>query len=251
MILGLLGLLVFVGASLVVGLRILSLARRTRQFPETAIGLSLVLAGGVGTASTVIPIFFDALDPGSIELFNQFAIVVSHIGYALLYVFVWRVFRPAELWAAVLFGLCMTGLIVGGVGMMIELVPGRPLPGRGEPGTLWFWLTLASRFVAYGWAAVESLRYHAMMKRRLALGLANEEVVDRFFYWGVATVAVCGIWVNLASRAVFPDSIPVQATANFTTSMLGFVVAGSLFRAFFPMGSRVAASDAAVLEERG
>jgi hypothetical protein len=46
---GLFGLLAFVVASLIVGARILLLAARTRLFPETTVGLSLFLAGGVGT----------------------------------------------------------------------------------------------------------------------------------------------------------------------------------------------------------
>ncbi len=250
MLVGLLGLLAFVAASAVVGLRILALAARTRQLPETAIGLSLFLAGGVGTALTVLAVLISELAPHVVQVLNQIAIVVNHIGYGLLFVFVWRVFRPSEVWAALLFGICTIVLVVGGIGMMRELVPGQPLPGRGESGTFWFWLTLSARFVVYGWAAIESFRYHAMMKRRLAIGLAQQDVVDRFFYWGVSTVAASLIWINLAGRALFPDSLVVQAAVIFGTSILGFVVAGSLFRAFFPIGHRSGAGERMALEER-
>ncbi|HEB90518.1 MAG TPA: hypothetical protein ENI85_13185 [Deltaproteobacteria bacterium] len=250
LLVGLLGLLAFVVASAIVGLRILFLALRTKQLPEMAISLSLLLAGGVGTGLTVLAVLITGLDPRLVQWLNEIAIVVNHIGYGLLFAFVWRVFRPSEAWGALLFGVSMAALVVGGVGMMLELVPGQPLPGRGAPATSWFWLSLSSRFVVYGWAAIESFRYHAMMKRRLAIGLADQEVVDRFFYWGVSTVAVCLIWINLGSRALFAESLAVQAMASIGTSILGFVVAGSLFRAFFPMGRRISAGDPLASEER-
>jgi hypothetical protein len=39
--------------------------------------------------------------------------------------------------------------------------------------------------------AVESLRYHALLRRRMALGLADPVVTNRFFVWGVGSGATC------------------------------------------------------------
>lgn len=61
-LLALLGLAAFVLVSSIVGMRILVLAATTRGLPETLIGLSLVLAGGVGTGLVVLPALWPDLD---------------------------------------------------------------------------------------------------------------------------------------------------------------------------------------------
>ncbi len=241
---GLFGLVAFVVASLVVGFRVLLLASKTRQLPETTVSLSLILAGGIGTALMVLPLLVDGLSAGATYVVLQVALIANHLGFALLYLFVWRVFRPSEAWAACLFVACLAALLVGAGGMAMELVPGEGFSGRTTPGSVWFWSSLNSRFVAYGWAAVESFRYYGLLKRRLALGLAEEEIVDRFFYWGVCTSAVFLIWVNIAVVALVQGSSWVLATSNLVSALLGFVVAGSLFLAFFPMRRSTAESSA-------
>ena len=47
-LLGAIGGVSFILASLVIGLRLLLLARRTRELPEFVIGLALFLMGGLG-----------------------------------------------------------------------------------------------------------------------------------------------------------------------------------------------------------
>jgi hypothetical protein len=241
---GLLGLLAFVVASLVVGGRVFLLAMRTRQLPETSVSLSLILAGGIGMALRVVPLLLPDMDEYAAYLFVLAGSVSQHLGYAFLYLFVWRVFRPRETWAACLFFVTTGLLVVGGVGTAIGLTPGGVLPGRTGPADLWFWVSLGSRFVVYAWATFESFHYHAMLKRRLALGLADPVLVGRFFYWGVSTSAVFCIWVNLAVQALMLDSPWFASIPDIVSTLLGFVVAGSLSLAFFPRKVRNAAAEA-------
>lgn len=242
-IVGLVGLVAFVATSLVVGLRILLLATRTKKLPETCVGLSLVLAGGVGLALAVVPDIQPDLSPDSLFVIYELSSGLSHVGYVFLYVFVWRVFRPREKWAAVLFGLSTTALVVSGFGMALELQPGQALSGRNAIGGLWFWMSLASRFVVYVWATIESFRYHAMLKRRLVLGLAETSVVARFFHWGICTSAIVGIWINIAAQQLLVDFAWVQASTDLISALLGFVVSGALWYAFFPTRRRAAVPD--------
>lgn len=239
---GLSGLIAFVVASMVVGARILLLAARTRLFPETAVGLSLFLAGGVGTALLIVPLFLPESQTQAGYVFYQFGSAISHVGFGLLFFFVWRVFRREETWAAILYGLCTTGLLFGGMGIAVELQPEQILSGRSAPNNIWFWMSLSARFVGYGWAAIESFRYYGMLKKRLELGLAEASVVSRFFYWGVCVSAVVCIWVNMAVQQVIANDPAVQASSHLVSAVLGFVVAGSLWVAFFPRASRIVAS---------
>ena len=239
-IVGLLGLVVFVVASLVVGGRVLLLALKTRELPETAISLSLILSGGIGTALLVVPALRPDLGSYARFSFYQAGNASNHVGFALLFLFVWRVFRPREMWAACLFFVSTAALLIGGVGTAIDLVPGGGVPGRETAPDLWFWMSLNSRFVVYAWATFESFTYYVKLKRRLALGLSDPVIVDRFLYWGVCTSAVFCIWVNLAIRAVMFDSDWVRSISDVVSALLGFVVAGSLSYAFFPRENRIA-----------
>jgi len=246
---GLLGLVAFVAASLVVGLRVLVLATRTRQLPELAISMSMLLSGAIGTGLLVLPLLVP--DPSIEAAYYSFQAgsASNHIGFALLFLFVWRVFRPREVWAAGLFTVSTLVLWTGGIGTAIHVMPGGGIPGRDIPPDLWFWLSLCSRFVVYGWATFESFHYYAMLKRRLALGLADPVVADRFFYWGVCTSAVFCIWLNLAARAAFMDLDWVLAVSDLVSALLGFVVAGSLSLAFFPRKNAVENPEASADSE--
>jgi len=229
------GLAAFVVASLVVGARILMLAARTRLLPETTVGSSLFLAGGVGTAMMIAPLLYPRFEAGTVYFLYQAGSMFSHIGFLLLFIFVWRVFRPDEAWATALFLACAAALLIGGAGIGMAVEPGGASPAReAEVGGVWFWLSIAGRFAGYTWAAIESFRYHALLKRRLKLGLADEGVVARFFYWGICTSAVVVIWIATAAQNLLLESEGLVAIAGLVTPMMGFVVAGSLWVAFFP-----------------
>lgn len=228
------GLTAFVAVSFVVGAHILLLAARTRQLPEVTIGASLFLAGGVGTALSIAPQLIPDLAPATSHVLFQAGSLVSHVGFGLLFVFVWRVFRPREIWAAALFGGLLVALFSGGIGMAVGHEPGGGLMGRDVRGDLWFWSSLGARFVGYGWAAFESFRYFGMLRKRLELGLADEVLVARFFHWGLCTSAVVVIWIAAATQDLFAGRDGVVALAGLVTPLMGFVVAGTLWLAFFP-----------------
>jgi hypothetical protein len=49
----------------------------------------------------------------------------------------------------------------------------------------------------YVWMAVEALHYHGRMRRRMALGLADATVTDRFLLWGAGAAASAALVVAL------------------------------------------------------
>ena len=231
---GLLGLIAFVVASLVVGGRILVLASRTRRLPEFTVGWSLILAGGLGTALAVGPSLVPSLSERATYALYELSLVANHLGYVLLFLFVWRVFRPSAAWAMLLFLACSVAAIVGGASTALSLEPGAGLPGSHTPADAGFWISLTARFVGYGWAMIESFRYYALLDRRRRLGLADPTVVARFFHWGVCTAAVVCIWTTLAIQQLLDPAHPFQNATDLISALLGFVVAGSLRSAFFP-----------------
>lgn len=167
--------------------------------------------------------------------------MASHVGYALLFFFVWRVFRPGSRWAAALFTACVVVLAIGGVGLALTLQPGESVARPDGPARTWLLVSLAARLVGYLWAAIESFGYYAKLERRMKLGLADPRTASRFYYWGVCTSAVVGIWLTLGAEQLVPWVAARPVVSQLTSALLGFVVAGSLSIAFFPRGNAAAA----------
>jgi hypothetical protein len=80
--------------------------------------------------------------------------------------------------------------------------------------------------VPSAWGAGEALRYHALLKRRLALGLSDPISVDRFRLFGVSMAAGCATalativcqWLGLeilgtALGALVLSPVPIAAVA--------------------------------------
>ena len=90
------GFLCLLVSSLGVGTRMLLLARRTRQAPEWLLGLSLVLLAGVGYPLMVATRAPGLLEPPTLGAVAVAGVLAIDVSVALLFAFVWRVFRPAS-----------------------------------------------------------------------------------------------------------------------------------------------------------
>ena len=156
-----LGVLAFLAASLLVGVRLLLLWQRTRQLPELTIGLAFVLAGFIGGVlihlATVL---------GSAAL-GHGAVATLHAGSLCLAVFTWRVFRPDHLWAG-----SLVATLAAGAGLALLGGSGYGSEGAARGGTL-FWLGFVCRALPFGWAALESGLYYSRIRRRAQIGLAD------------------------------------------------------------------------------
>ena len=110
--------------------------------------------------------------------------------------------------------------------------------------------------LVFGWAFVESFRYYIMMRRRVALGLAEPVVTNRFLLWTLWTAGLTILpLVVTAVRAVqlahFGASDPASglvfseeaawslAVVRSTVMGVGPVIIAALWLSFFPPRSYV------------
>jgi hypothetical protein len=101
----------------------------------------------------------------------------------MVILFVLSVFRPHERWAKGLAALLFTALWGGHLGW--ELENGYRSSGPGNA----FWCLRYAVIWSYSlWTMVESYHYYARMRRRLAIGLADPLLVNRFFLWGTGAL---------------------------------------------------------------
>lgn len=191
-----LGMLVMVVADAAVGLRLIGLAARTRQLPELTIGASFLLLGGIG-----YPLAFAARNglggPDHVQAMLALAFAVQNLGCLAIALATWRTFRPDDPRALAACGGAAALMAVGWGG---QLATGTFSPTPGASAL--YWIDFAGRILPYAWATAEAWRYHGMLRRRLALGLADPVVVDRFRLWALSASGVTAAFLLFLAAAL-------------------------------------------------
>ncbi len=229
--------------ALLVGGRLLLLARRTRGFPEFCIGMGFYLnavfghplmAGSGWGGSRVAEV--------NLLLFGLGSSFVA-LGMMFLYGFTWRVFRPRESWARWGTVLACLALVAQAVGMVRGLASAGPdaIPHEVTAG----WATVQHALVGLclAWTGLESLLFYLQMRRRLAFGLADPVVANRFLLWaifGIATFAVLAVNAAYHVAGVTTLNHPV---CQLVTVLGALVASGAMYLAFLPPGLYVRAIE--------
>lgn len=224
-----LSILLLVATSVGVGVRLLISWRRTRGLPELLLGGMLLLTVGVGYPGLILS---SRGGDWAAPLYVVSNLAVN-AGFALLFLFTWRVFRPERAWAK---GLACTGLAILCVcaAWRIQDV----LTGKGvRIGSEVLGASLLQTtpvIVAYLWTAWESLRYHGLMRRRVRIGLADPVVSDRFLLWGTMSLfTALGTFMNSLALA-FGIDVMQSPLVLFGSSVTGCAQVVLLFLAFLP-----------------
>jgi hypothetical protein len=228
--------LAFVGVSLVVSARLLMLARRTRCLPELLLGLGLlgtaVLGYGVLIASALLRGPTSLTASTTLERALQALGQCLHdAGVTMVVLFVLTVFRPRDTWARVLAALILVALWGGHLGW--ELTNGFRHAGRGNG---FWWLRYAVIWSYPIWTLVESYRYYALMRRRIAVGLGDPLVTNRFFLWGTASLGTAlATWISSASFFLDAQRLAVWSpTIQVATATAGVITVGLYYLTFLP-----------------
>lgn len=221
-----LGILAMIAADAVVGVRLLALARRTREVPELALGCAMLLLGVAGyPLSIAARRGFGGEEYGGLLLLA--ALTAQNLACLGIYIATWRVFRPRSAGAA-------AAVVAASAAFVASLVAS----GSSDAGP-GYYLGYTARLLAFIWAAAEAFHYHARLRRRLVLGLADPVVTDRFYLWGVATATLCaGFLIFLYGRLTGPnvaDSAPVL----LATSLVGILAGTTIWLAFLPPAGSV------------
>ena len=196
------GFLAFFFVSLAVGVRLVLLWRRTRALPELLIGIGVLGIGPIGFGGMMLASLLvargaapaDSLAPRALF---ALATATIYLGVLAKCVFNWRVYRPQA---------ALPALVTGAIGLALVVLYAHAGVARGfAPARLVDGWTLAQSALQVGallWGAGEALRYWQLMRRRLALGLADPVVTNRFLLWALGAGAA-GIGTAIGTLASF------------------------------------------------
>jgi hypothetical protein len=182
--------LVYVVVGLIIGVRLLRLARRTGGLPELTLGLGeCLLAGTVPPFFIVVQVVEQA--PALVRAASFAGHLAYTVGCAVMILFTWRVFRPDSGWGRGL-GLSMIGLLgLGGLFCMARALLVPEASALRDPQTSAFLLMEWVSVAGFLWTAAEAFHHHGRMRRQAVLGLADPVVVNRMLLW--ALVGVGGV----------------------------------------------------------
>ncbi len=218
----------FLLSSTVVGIRLLCLARRTRQTPELAIGLAFLLGGVLGYVPIVLASAEGLVAPAAAPAMLVLGILSLDLGAACLWWFSWRVFRSAGHLGRVVFAAALATLAVSLVG--------EAASGGFDRATLshsaWYWLGFGARTSAFAWCFVESFLYFGRMQRRVRVGLAREVDAHVFFLWSLTTAAVLSMFLLRAIAAGSQGTLPPLVV--LAQAVLGLMAGALIWITFFP-----------------
>jgi hypothetical protein len=197
-----------------VGLKLLIISTRTGKFPELAVGAALFSYAAVSQPALLVSYALgEEISLGLRMGLAGLRIAAFYVTLVGLSLFTWKVFGAESRWRQVVtFGIAFTGLVSGGVmmwGIWLKYTAGTPMHAYARV------CMTAHYVVAFGWVSLESLRYHALMRKRQALGLADPVVTNRFFVWGagegVASLVVLALVAVTLGRAQISAADPVTS----------------------------------------
>lgn len=217
----------------VVSLRLLMLARRTGQSPELLIGAGLLLVGGlwnplmaVGRQATALP---DSVRVTLVILGATTAIC----GMSCIAIFNWRVFRPSQAWAPPLAFAAAAALVALALAQSLGSSWLEFAHHERGPWTGASWVGVA----IYTWSSLEAGRQHAMLSRRLRLGLADPVVVDRMRIWALMMLTSVTASLVFASCQTLGIAVAGTALGLSLAAAAAFLSAVFLILAFMPPAS--------------
>jgi hypothetical protein len=211
----------------VVGIRLLTLGVRGRRLPELALAATYLLFGAIGYPLGAFARALAANGASDAGGWLAAALAIQNFGIAGVYFFVGRVFRPDRSGPP----LAALGAVVLALSWMGHAFdPG--FEGALSIGP-WYYLGLGTRAAAFVWGAAEAFSYWAMLRRRVAIGLADPVVANRMWLWGASSA-----WIAVAF-GVFTLGSLTPGGVNATPIVLalsgcGIAAAAAMTLAFFP-----------------
>jgi len=236
-LLGAVSLLLFCGVAWVLAVRLLGLARRTRQTPEAALAISYLLIAGLGYPLCAASVEVGrSVGPGPALVLLAAGSTLSSLGLVAMFVFTWKAFRSNSRWALGACSLAILAITVNGFQkvQMLHAAPSFEAVAQSVAShPLSVQLVLLSA-LAFAWPAWESLRYYGLLRRRLSLGLAEPLVANRFLLWGVAcSSSVLASLLN-AAIAASGQNILEHTPVLVASSLAGVLNSVLLILAFLP-----------------
>jgi len=216
-------------AALIVGVRLVCLARQTRELPELMIGSSFLSGAMIGYPAAVASGLLASESSALAWPIAALGSIGLAVATACILVAWWRIYHPATRWGP--WAVSVWTVFIAAV-LVVEL--GRPVaelaPGANpwEPHRM---VVQGGAFLAIAWSG---FRYHALLRRRMRIGLADPVVANRIWLWNIAALGVtlqCAYMLAIPYLNLIFDA---ERVAPAFYGILGLIIALCITHAFYP-----------------
>jgi hypothetical protein len=221
----------FALASLAVGVRLLLLARKTRQAPETLLGIALILGGfGAHALASIVYGVRPAEPLLSVVHYTLRACAAGSCGLVLI--MAWHIFRRHETWAKALLAIFLP-ILFAYIFRDLWLSRGAPPAEMRRP---LYWVFSVGLAVPYVWNTIEAFRFQRRLRRQWSIGLpADMALATRMRFWAIGMAAIGSMLLAMDFiRVVNIIAGERVMDPRLIISALGLISAVSLMLAFFP-----------------
>jgi hypothetical protein len=239
-LIGAIALAVFVLSCSAVGLRLVWIGNKDGLGPAWSCGNGFLFIALIGQPLSVV----SGLPTATVGDLNHgmaaAAMLAMAAGLSSFYAFTLTVFRPRAPWA---WALTIAAILALGIGSFarigaLALADRAVLAHAVAPRWMISLSTLS--VLCYGWLGLESMLEWSKSRRRLALGLADPVVSNRFLMWGLfgtstTLLSAFMLWLQLTTADGAQGPVGQIALTGF-----GLVSAGTVMLAFFPPARYVA-----------
>lgn len=208
-----------------VGIRLVVLSRRTGQAPERYIGFGMLAFAGIAYPLFLVGVAADGGLPFPLGIAVSLG---AHAAYftclVMLALFTRMVFRRESKWGFIAVGvLALIELVGAGSSLSVSLQGSREALIL-SPAYRWGGALISGSYgLVFLWASIEAFIYRSALMRRLALGLADPVVVNRFTVWILGTGAACAIDVGLVlanGLGLNPATNPIPALLQSSSGLI-------------------------------
>jgi hypothetical protein len=231
------GFLAFFVVSMWVGIRLLLLWSRTRQTPELLMGIGVLGIGPLGFGIAMAAFLSAQTSPTLAKFLVAIASTTVATGVGAKYVFNWLIYHPRSRVAK--------GVAFAAIGVLAVSIVGDGLTNRFAPEA---WqkpgfpqLRQFAQVGALFWGSAEAFGWYRRMQRRVAIGLGDALVANRFLLWSVgAGAAGLGSAIGTVIGLLAGRPMTDMPALTLALSLFGLASASALWLAFVPPAHYVA-----------
>ncbi len=226
---GLASMVAYCVTALVIGVRLVCLARRTRGLPEFMIGSSLLSGAMIGYPATVVSQLLASESPALAWPVGAAGSIGLAVSTACVLIAWWKIYHATTRWGPwVVFAWAV---LIAAV-LVLELGrSGAELGPGANPWEPYRMIVQGGVFLATAWSG---FRYHARIRRRVRIGLADPVVANRIWLW---TIAASGVTLQCGYILVVPLLNSIFDALRWMPAfygVLGLFLALCITRAFYP-----------------
>lgn len=231
------GFLAFFVVSMWVGIRLLLLWTRTRETPELLMGIGVLGIGPLGFGIAMAAVLSAQTLPDLARVLVAIASTTIAIGVGANFVFNWLIYHPRS---RLVKGIAYTAIAALGVSIVGDGFTNRFDPDAWhEPG--FGQVRQVAQVGAMLWASAESFGWYRRMQRRVAIGLGDVLVANRFLLWSIgAGTAGLGSAIGILIGVITGLPMTDMPAVTLMLSLAGLVAASALWLGFVPPARYVA-----------